>query len=76
MILIILRWRRLSRKIYVPIDNGKSIIRGITSEPRAIYGGLNRLANCQELKKQFKEMNPKIQCVFQKLVAAKCKWLG
>ncbi len=63
---------RLSRKIYVPADKGKSNCKWFYERARGQYMvELNR-QNTTGAKKQFKEMNPKNQCI-SKTVAAKCQ---
>jgi len=63
---------RLSRKIYVPTDKGKSNNKWFYERARGQYMvELNRQPT-QGTKKQFKETNPKKQCI-SKTVAAKCQ---
>lgn len=63
---------RLSRKIYVPTDKGKSNNKWFYERARGQYMvELNRQPTLGA-KKQFKEMNPKKQCI-SKTVAAKCQ---
>lgn len=63
---------RLSRKIYVPIEKGKSNNKWFYERARGQYMvELNRQPTAGA-KKQFKEMNPKNQCI-SKTVAAKCQ---
>ncbi|MEG0670723.1 AIPR family protein [Clostridium sp.] len=63
---------RLSRKIYVPSDKGKSNNKWFYERARGQYMvELNRQPTAGS-KKQFKEMNPKNQCI-SKTVAAKCQ---
>jgi len=63
---------RLSRKMDVPTDKGKSNNRWFYERARGQYMvELNR-QNTVGAKKQFKEMNPKKQCI-SKTVAAKCQ---
>ncbi len=63
---------RLSRKIYVPADRGKSNNKWFYERARGQYMvELNR-QNTTTAKKKFKEMNPKKQCI-SKTVAAKCQ---
>lgn len=62
---------RLSRKIYIPVDNGKSIQRWYYERARGQYMvDVNRQPTTT-LKQKFKELNPKSLCV-SKTVAAKC----
>jgi len=62
---------RLSRKLYVPVDNGKSTQRWYYERARGQYMvDVNRQPTLA-LKKKFKELNPKSMCV-SKTVAAKC----
>lgn len=62
---------RLSRKIYVPTEQGKSILRWYYERARGQYMvDLNRQST-SALKKKFKEQNPKSMCI-SKTVAAKC----
>jgi hypothetical protein len=63
---------RLSRKIYVPSDKGKSNNKWFYERARGQYMvELNRQPT-PGTKKQFKEMNPKRQCI-SKTVSAKCQ---
>jgi hypothetical protein len=63
---------RLSRKIYVPSDKGKSNNKWFYERARGQYMvELNRQTTLAT-KKQFKDMNPKKQCI-SKTVAAKCQ---
>jgi len=63
---------RLSRKTYVPSDKGKSNNKWFYERARGQYMvELNRQPT-PSTKKQFKEMNPKRQCI-SKTVAAKCQ---
>lgn len=63
---------RLSRKVYVPSDKGKSNSKWFYERARGQYMvELNRQPT-PSTKKQFKEMNPKKQCI-SKTVAAKCQ---
>ncbi|MDQ0148668.1 AIPR family protein [Eubacterium multiforme] len=63
---------RLSRKIYVPTSSGKSNNKWFYERARGQYMvELNRQLTTGA-KKQFKEMNPKKQCI-SKTVAAKCQ---
>lgn len=63
---------RLSRKIYVPSDKGKSNNKWFYERARGQYMvELNRQTT-PVMKKQFKIMNPKKQCI-SKTVAAKCQ---
>lgn len=63
---------RLSRKIYVPTVKGKSNNKWFYERARGQYMvELNRQPTTRA-KKQFKEMNPKKQCI-SKTVAAKCQ---
>ncbi|NFM45372.1 hypothetical protein FDB72_04300 [Clostridium botulinum] len=63
---------RLSRKIYVPTSKGKSNNKWFYERARGQYMvELNRQPTAGS-KKQFKEMNPKKQCI-SKTVAAKCQ---
>ena len=67
---------RLSRKVYVPAERGKSTKRWFYERARGQYTvELNRQPTQGE-KKKFKEQNPKENCV-SKTVAAKCAmcWL-
>ncbi len=62
---------RLSRKIYVPVDNGKSTQRWYYERARGQYMvDMNRQLT-SALKKKFKELNPKSMRI-SKTVAAKC----
>lgn len=62
---------RLSRKIYVPVENGKSIQRWYYERARGQYMvDVNRQPT-PSLKKKFKALNPKSMCI-SKTVAAKC----
>lgn len=62
---------RLSRKIYVPVDNGKSTQRWYYERARGQYMvDVNRQPT-PALKMKFKDLNPKSMCV-SKTVAAKC----
>lgn len=62
---------RLSRKIYVPVANGKSTQRWYYERARGQYMvDVNRQPT-SSLKKKFKELNPKAMCI-SKTVAAKC----
>lgn len=63
---------RLSRKTYVPTSKGKSNNKWFYERARGQYMvELNRQPTARA-KKQFKEMNPKKQCI-SKTVAAKCQ---
>ncbi|NKF07321.1 AIPR family protein [Clostridium gasigenes] len=63
---------RLSRKTYVPSEKGKSNNKWFYERARGQYMvELNRQPTIGA-KKQFKEMNPKKQCI-SKTVAAKCQ---
>lgn len=67
---------RLSRKVYVPTDKGKSTSKWFYERARGQYMvELNRQPTTAT-KRQFKEQNPKNQCI-SKTVAAKClmAWL-
>lgn len=62
---------RLSRKIYVPSEKGKSTLRWYYERARGQYMvDVNRQPT-PSLKKKFKEQNPKSMCI-SKTVAAKC----
>lgn len=62
---------RLSRKIYVPVENGKSTQRWYYERARGQYMvDVNRQPT-PSLKKKFKALNPKSMCI-SKTVAAKC----
>ena len=62
---------RLSRKIYVPVENGKSTQRWYYERARGQYMvDVNRHSTPSQ-KKKFKEFNPKAMCI-TKTVAAKC----
>ncbi|MBE5960925.1 MAG: hypothetical protein E7256_05995 [Lachnospiraceae bacterium] len=62
---------RLSRRIYVPAENGKSILRWYYERARGQYMvDMNRQPTTAA-KKKFKELNPKALCI-SKTVAAKC----
>lgn len=62
---------RLSRKIYVPVNTGKSTQRWYYERARGQYMvDVNRQPT-SSLKKKFKELNPKSMCI-SKTVAAKC----
>lgn len=62
---------RLSRKVYVPADKGKSSSKWFYERARGQYMvELNRQLTVAT-KRQFKEQNPKTQCI-SKTVAAKC----
>lgn len=62
---------RLSRKIYVPVNSGKSTQRWYYERARGQYMvDVNRQPTLS-LKKKFKELNPKSMCI-SKTVAAKC----
>lgn len=62
---------RLSRKIYVPVENGKSTQRWYYERARGQYMvDVNRHSTPSQ-KKKFKEFNPKAMCI-SKTVAAKC----
>ncbi|AVK46893.1 hypothetical protein AXY43_01995 [Clostridium sp. MF28] len=62
---------RLSRKMYVPSEKGKSNNRWFYERARGQYMvELNRQPTTA-MKRKFKEMNPKSQCI-SKTVAAKC----
>lgn len=63
---------RLSRKIFVPVEKGKATNRWFYERARGQYlVELNRQLT-SSMKRQFKEMNPKKQCI-SKTVAAKCQ---
>lgn len=63
---------RLSRKIYVPCEKGKSNSKWFYERARGQYlVELNRQPTLSA-KRQFKAMNPKKQCI-SKTVAAKCQ---
>lgn len=63
---------RLSRKIYIPTERGKSTERWYYERARGQYMvDVNRQPT-HSLKKKFKEMNPKSNCI-SKTVAAKCQ---
>ena len=67
---------RLSRRIYVPTERGKSTERWYYERARGQYMvDVNRQLT-SALKRKFKEMNPKSKCI-SKTVAAKClmAWL-
>lgn len=62
---------RLSRRIYVPTERGKSTERWYYERARGQYMvDVNRQLT-PALKRKFKEMNPKSKCI-SKTVAAKC----
>lgn len=62
---------RLSRRIYVPVEHGKSTERWYYERARGQYMvDVNRQATAT-LKRKFKQMNPKSKCL-SKTVAAKC----
>ncbi len=62
---------RLSEKIYVPSENGKSTLRWYYERARGQYMvDVNRQPT-QAAKKKFKEVSPKSMCL-SKTVAAKC----
>lgn len=62
---------RLSRKVYVPSEQGKSTLRWYYERARGQYMvDLNRLTTTAT-KKMFKDQNPKAMCI-SKTVAAKC----
>ncbi len=62
---------RLSRRIYVPTERGKSTERWYYERARGQYMvDVNRQLT-PSLKRKFKEMNPKSKCI-SKTVAAKC----
>lgn len=62
---------RLSEKIYVPSDNGKSTLRWYYERARGQYMvDVNRQPT-PATKKKFKEISPKSKCI-SKTVAAKC----
>ena len=62
---------RLSRRIYVPAERGKSTERWYYERARGQYMvDVNRQLT-PALKRKFKEMNPKSKCI-SKTVAAKC----
>jgi hypothetical protein len=62
---------RLSRKIYVPVENGKSTLRWYYERARGQYMvDVNRQPTAAT-KNKFKELNPKAMCI-SKTVAAKC----
>lgn len=63
---------RLSRKIYVPTDKGKSNNKWFYERARGQYMVEFNRQPTTGAKKQFKEMNPKKQCI-SKTVAAKCQ---
>lgn len=62
---------RLSEKVYVPTENGKSTLRWYYERARGQYMvDVNRQLT-PALKKKFKEVSPKSMCI-SKTVAAKC----
>ena len=62
---------RLSEKVYVPSENGKSTLRWYYERARGQYMvDVNRQPT-PALKKKFKEISPKSMCI-SKTVAAKC----
>lgn len=66
-----IKMERLSRKVYVPSEKGKSNNRWFYERARGQYMvELNRQPTTA-MKRKFKEMNPKSQCI-SKTVAAKC----
>lgn len=63
---------RLSRKTYVPTNKGKSNNKWFYERARGQYMVELSRQTTSSSKKQFKEMNPKKQCI-SKTVAAKCQ---
>ncbi|MPM86197.1 hypothetical protein SDC9_133285 [bioreactor metagenome] len=62
---------RLSRKIYVPTDKGKATSKWFYERARGQYMVELSRQPTTATKRQFKEQNPKNQCI-SKTVAAKC----
>lgn len=62
---------RLSRKIFIPTDKGKSISKWFYERARGQYLVELGRQPTAATKRQFKEQNPKSQCI-SKTVAAKC----